>query len=345
MEGVASEAASLAGHLQLSNLCWIYDSNTVTIEGHTDLAMSEDVATRFKAYRWNVVRLADANDTEGFARAVEIFRATKDRPTLIIVDSIIGYGAPHKQNTAAAHSDALGAEEVKLAKRFYGWPEDAQFLVPDGVYESFRDGIGRRGRAERDGWIKTFEAYKSAHAQAAREVETLLHGKLPEQWDRELPTFPPDEKGLATREASGKVLGAIAKTVPWLIGGAGDLAPSTKKRGAALHFGLRTAQAGGNCCAGREHAKLGAVRSAGSALSRGDSSAKRESPRHGRSWRRDWLGPLCRSRRNDHWHASFRRLGARSGLDAKIRIYCRAGIAGCQRSDCHAPESLRKHPQ
>jgi len=252
MEGVASEAASLAGHLQLSNLCWIYDSNTVTIEGHTDLAMSEDVATRFKAYRWNVVRLADANDTEGFARAVEIFRATKDRPTLIIVDSIIGYGAPHKQNTAAAHSDALGAEEVKLAKRFYGWPEDAQFLVPDGVYESFRDGIGRRGRAGRDDWIKTFEAYKSAHAQAAREVETLLHGKLPEQWDRELPTFPPDEKGLATREASGKVLGAIAKTVPWLIGGAGDLAPSTKTAfadakaleaddpgGRVMHFGVR----------------------------------------------------------------------------------------------------------
>src|SRR5262249_3156988 len=221
-------------------------------EGHTDLAMSEDVATRFKAYRWNVVRLADANDTEGFARAVEIFRVTKDRPTLIIVDSIIGYGAPHKQNTAAAHSDALGAEEVKLAKRFYGWPEDAQFLVPDGVYESFRDGIGRRGRAERDGWIKTFEAYKSAHAQAAREVETLLHGKLPEQWDRELPTFPPDEKGLATREASGKVLGAIAKTVPWLIGGAGDLAPSTKTAfadakaleaddpgGRVMHFGVR----------------------------------------------------------------------------------------------------------
>ncbi len=140
MEGVASEAASLAGHLQLANLCWIYDSNTVTIEGHTDLAMSEDVATRFKAYHWNVLRLQDANDTAGFARAVEIFRRTEDRPTLIIVDSIIGYGAPHKQNTAAAHSDALGEEEVRLAKRSYGWPEDAQFLVPDGVYECFRNG-------------------------------------------------------------------------------------------------------------------------------------------------------------------------------------------------------------
>jgi len=252
MEGVASEAASLAGHLQLSNLCWTYDSNTVTIEGHTDLAMSEDVATRFKAYRWNVVRLADANDAEGFARAVEIFRATKDRPTLIIVDSIIGYGAPHKQNTAAAHSDALGTDEVKLAKRFYGWPEDAQFLVPDGVYESFRNGIGRRGRAVRDDWIKTFEGYKKTHAQTACEVETLLQGKLPEQWDRELPNFPTDEKGLATREASGKVLDAIAKTVPWLIGGSGDLAPSTKTAfadaksleagepgGRVMHFGVR----------------------------------------------------------------------------------------------------------
>ena len=252
MEGVASEAASLAGHLQLSNLCWIYDNNTVTIEGHTDLAFSEDVATRFKAYRWNVVWLQDANDTAGFARAVEIFRATKDRPTLIIVDSIIGYGAPHKQNTAAAHSDALGAEEVKLAKRFYGWPEDAQFLVPDGVYESFRDGIGRRGRALRDDWSKTFAAYKSLDAQAAREVETLLQGKLPEQWDRELPNFPAEEKGPATRDASGKVLDAIAKTVPWLIGGAGDLSPSTKTAfpgakaleaddpgGRVMHFGVR----------------------------------------------------------------------------------------------------------
>ena len=252
MEGVASEAASLAGHLRLSNLCWIYDSNIVTIEGHTDLAMSEDVATRFKAYRWNVLRLTDANDTEGFARAVEIFRGTKDRPTLIIVDSIIGYGAPHKQNTAAAHSDALGAEEVKLAKRFYGWPDDAQFLVPDGVYDSFRNGIGRRGRAGREEWIKTFAGYKKSHAQAAHEVETLLQGKLPQQWDRDLPTFPADEKGLATREASGKVLGTIAKTVPWLIGGAGDLAPSTKTAfadakaleadepgGRVMHFGVR----------------------------------------------------------------------------------------------------------
>jgi len=252
MEGLASEAASLAGHLQLANLCWIYDSNTVTIEGHTDLAMSEDVATRFKAYHWNVLRLQDANDTAGFARAVEIFRRTEDRPTLIIVDSIIGYGAPHKQNTAAAHSDALGAEEVKLAKRSYGWPEDAQFLVPDGVYECFQNGIGRRGRALRDEWVNIFAAYKKQNPQAGREVETLLKGELPDNWDDELPAFPANEKGLATREASGKVLNTIAKTVPWLIGGAGDLAPSTKTAfsgaqaleagtpgGRTMHFGVR----------------------------------------------------------------------------------------------------------
>ena len=252
MEGVASEAASLAGHLQLANLCWIYDSNTVTIEGHTDLAMSEDVATRFKAYHWNVLRLQDANDTAGFARAVEIFRRTEDRPTLIIVDSIIGYGAPHKQNTAAAHSDALGAEEVRLAKRSYGWPEDAQFLVPDGVYECFHNGIGRRGRALRDEWVNIFAGYKKQNQQAGREIEILLKGELPDHWDAELPAFPADEKGLATREASGKVLNAIAKTVPWLIGGAGDLAPSTKTAfagaealeanapgGRVMHFGVR----------------------------------------------------------------------------------------------------------
>ena len=163
-----------------------------------------------------------------FARAVEIFHRTKDRPTLIIVDSIIGYGAPHKQNTAAAHSDALGAEEVKLAKRSYGWPEDAQFLVPDGVYECFHNGIGRRGRALREEWVNSFAAYQKQHPQAGREVEILLKGELPDNWDGELPAFPADEKGLAPREASGKVLNAIAKTVPWLIGGAGDLAPSTK---------------------------------------------------------------------------------------------------------------------
>jgi transketolase len=251
---VASEAASLAGHLGLGNLCWIYDSNTVTIEGHTKLTFTEDVEKRFKGYRWNVLRVRDANDTAAFAEAAKTFRRTKDRPTLIIVDSIIGYGAPHKQNTAAAHSDPLGEEEVRLTKRFYGWPEDAQFLVPDGVYNQFRENIGRRGRALRDDWQELFAAYSREFPQAAREVEQLLSGALPEGWDKDLPAFPVDDKGIATRDASGKVLNAIAEHVPWLIGGAGDLAPSTKTNftfngagqlepdtpgGRDMHFGIR----------------------------------------------------------------------------------------------------------
>jgi transketolase len=254
MEGVASEAASLAGHLELANLCWLYDSNTVTIEGHTKIAFTEDVETRFKAYRWNVLRVRDANDGQALAEALKTFRRATDKPTLIIVDSIIGYGAPHKQNTAAAHSDPLGVEEARLAKRFYGWPEDAQFLVPDAVYGRFRDGIGRRGRALRDDWEKIFAAYKKDHPQDAGEIERLLSGELPGQWDADLPTFPTDEKGIATREASGKVLNAIGQRLPWLIGGAGDLAPSTKTNftfdgagavepdspgGRTMHFGIR----------------------------------------------------------------------------------------------------------
>jgi transketolase len=252
MEGVASEAASLAGHLGLANLCWIYDNNTITIEGHTALAFSEDVESRFKGYRWNVLHVGDANDRAAVADALRKFNDTKDKPTLIIVNSIIGYGAPHKQNTAAAHSDALGDEEVRLAKRFYGWPEDAQFLVPDGVYESFRDGVGRRGQKLHSDWTKLFASYKSEHSQAAREIEMLLAGDLPPRWDADLPAFAADAKGLATREASGKVLNEIAKTVPWLVGGSGDLSPSTKTAfdkaesleastpgGRIMHFGVR----------------------------------------------------------------------------------------------------------
>jgi transketolase len=252
MEGVASEAASLAGHLGLANLCWIYDNNTVTIEGHTDLSFSEDVEARFKGYRWNVLHVRDANDRASIAAALEQFQAARDRPTLIIVNSIIGYGAPHKQNTAAAHSDPLGEEEVRLAKRFYGWPEDAQFLVPDGVYDCFRDGIGRRGQKLHDDWTKLFASYQSEHPQSAREIETLLAGDLPPEWNAGLPSFAPDTKGLATRDASGRVLNQLAKTIPWLIGGAADLAPSTKTAfdnatsleadspgGRIVHFGIR----------------------------------------------------------------------------------------------------------
>jgi transketolase len=252
MEGVASEAASLAGHLGLSNLCWIYDNNTITIEGHTDLTFSEDVEGRFKGYRWKVARVRDANDRAAIAAALKAFHGTNDRPTLIIVDSIIGYGSPHKQNTAAAHSDALGEEEVRLTKRFYGWPEDAQFLVPDGVHDNFRDGIGRRGREQRDDWMKRFTTYKNEHPQSGREIETLLAGELPPQWDTGLPIFPTDAKGVATRDASGKILDQVTKTIPGLIGGAGDLSPSTKTAfdnatgleaenpgGRIMHFGVR----------------------------------------------------------------------------------------------------------
>jgi transketolase len=254
MEGVGSEAASLAGHLGLANLCWIYDNNTVTIEGHTDLAFSEDVESRFKGYRWNVVRVSDANDKAQIRKALTAFRRTQDRPTLVILDSIIGYGAPHKQNTAAAHSDALGEEEVRLAKRSYGWPEEAQFLVPDGVYDSFRDGIGKRGGALSHTWQTKFEAYPRGHSDLAAQIDQLLSGVLPQGWDRELPSFPPSEKGMATRDASGKVLNAIAERIPWLLGGAADLAPSTKTKlsfegagnlepgqpgGRNLHFGVR----------------------------------------------------------------------------------------------------------
>ncbi|WOJ91295.1 transketolase [Methylocapsa polymorpha] len=254
MEGVGSEAASLAGHLRLSNLCWIYDSNHITIEGATALAFSEDVGKRFEAYHWRVLHVADANDAEAFAQAVEAFKATSDRPTLIIVHSIIGYGSPHKQNTAAAHSDALGAEEVRLTKRAYGWPEDQTFLIPDGVYSHFQNGIGRRGRELRAKWSQIFSAYKEAHGESFREIELILSRRLPEGWDKDLPSFAPDAKGIATREASGQALNAIAKRVPWLLGGSGDLAPSTKTKltfagtgsleaddpgGRNFHFGVR----------------------------------------------------------------------------------------------------------
>jgi transketolase len=254
MEGVSAEAASIAGHLRLSNLCWIYDNNTITIEGHTELAFGEEVATRFLAYGWQVLRVADANDVHAIASALETFLQSSDRPTLIIVNSIIGYGAPKKQNTAKAHSDALGEDEVKGAKRAYGWPEDAQFLVPVGVKEAFRAGIGARGAelfAQWEGFLRAAKENDPEHAEA---IAAFLEGRLPEGWDRDIPVFPADAKGLATRESSGKVLNAIAPRVPFLLGGSADLAPSNKTKlefegagtlspfepgGRNIHFGVR----------------------------------------------------------------------------------------------------------
>jgi transketolase len=254
MEGISNEAASLAGHLMLGNLCWLYDNNSITIEGHTELAFSDDVAARFLSYGWNVERVGDANDGERLAEAIENFRRTKDVPTLIIVDSHIGYGAPHKHDTSAAHGEPLGAEEVRLAKRNYGWPEDSTFLVPDGVREHFRAGIGRRGREHREAWSARLTAYRAAFPDLADEIECLQQDALPKGWDSAMPRFPADAKGIATRDSSGKVLNEIAAHYPWLVGGAADLAPSTKTRltfeaagdfeaekygGRNLHFGIR----------------------------------------------------------------------------------------------------------
>jgi transketolase len=254
MEGVSSEAASLAGHLKLSNLCWIYDSNRITIEGETDLAFSEDVALRFRSYGWNVVSVGDANDRDSLRAALDVFAKTSDRPTLIIVQSRIGYGAPTKEGHHSAHGEPLGDAEIAGAKKNYGWPEDAKFLVPDGVYEHFQQGIGARGRAAREAWIKLFNDYSQQFPELADQLQRMQHRELPDGWDRDLPTFPADAKGLATRDSSGKVLNALAKNYPWLIGGSADLAPSTKTRltfegagdfeanhygGRNFHFGVR----------------------------------------------------------------------------------------------------------
>ncbi len=254
MEGVSGEAASLAGHLKLSNLCWIYDSNRVTIEGNTDLAFSEDVASRFLAYRWNVTRVADANDIDCIAAAIEVFQGCEDRPTLIVIESHIGYGAPHKQDTSAAHGEPLGEEESRLAKRRYGWPEDAKFLVPEGVVANLRAGFGERGKALRAAWEARFADYARCYPELADQIERMQRRELPGGWDVDLPIFPTDAKGLASRDSSGKVLNAIGARYPWLIGGSADLAPSTKTRleldgagefeasnygGRNLHFGIR----------------------------------------------------------------------------------------------------------
>ena len=254
MEGITGEAASLAGHLRLANLCWIYDNNRITIEGHTSLAFSEDVATRFIGYGWNVTRVGDANDLTMLDRAFDTFEKTTGRQTLIIVDSHIGFGAPTKQDTHAAHGEPLGEEEIRLTKRFYGWPEDAKFLVPDEVREHFAEGIGRRGASLREAWLAKFEEYTKSFPELADRLSRMQRRELPEGWDKDLPVFPADAKGVAGRDASAKVLNAVAKNVPWLIGGSADLAPSTKTRltfdgagdftaenyaGRNFHFGIR----------------------------------------------------------------------------------------------------------
>jgi transketolase len=254
MEGISGEGASLAGHLRLANLCWIYDNNQITIEGNTALAYSDDVATRFMGYGWNVTRVGDANDLEMLERAFRTFKNEKERPTLIIVDSHIAYGAPNKQDTSGAHGEPLGEQEVRLTKRHYGWPEEAKFLVPDGVREHFQAGMGARGQALRDAWMARFEEYKKQYPEMADLGYRMLRRELPEGWDQGLPTFAADPKGIATRDASGQVLNALAKNVPWLLGGSADLGPSCKTRltfegagefsaenfaGRNFHFGIR----------------------------------------------------------------------------------------------------------
>ena len=254
MEGVAAEAASLAAHLKLSNLCWIYDNNKITIEGHTEWAFSEDVATRFIGYGWNVTRVGDANDLDMLERALTTFKQEAGRPTLIIVDSHIAYGSPNKQDTHAAHGEPLGEEEIRLTKRNYGWPEQEKFLVPNGVREHFQQGMGRRGHEARAAWMAKFEEYKKLFPQLANHLSDMQQRQLPKGWEKEIPVFPTDAKGVAGRDASAKVLNALANHVPWLLGGSADLAPSTKTRltfegagdftatsrgGRNLHFGVR----------------------------------------------------------------------------------------------------------
>ena len=254
MEGVASEAASLAGHLKLSNLCWIYDNNRVTLDGPAEWSFSEDVMTRFKGYGWNVAQVTDANDLDLLARGYDNFLKSKDRPTLIVVDSHIGYGSPHKQDSYEAHGEPLGEAEVKLVKKNYGWPEDAKFLVPEGVYDQFKNGVGKRGAEARAAWNAKYEEYKKQFPQLADQLNKMQSGQLPDGWDKDLPSFPADPKGMATRESSGKTLNALAKKIPWLVGGSADLAKSNKTnltfdgagdfypeqyRGRNVHFGVR----------------------------------------------------------------------------------------------------------
>ena len=252
MEGVSSEAASLAGHLGLDNLCWIFDNNHITIEGDTSITFTEDVAARFLAYGWNVLRVSDANDTHRIEQALRAFRRMHDRPTLIVLDSHIGYGSPNRQGKAAAYGEPLAEEEMRLSKRYYNWPEDAKFLVPPEVYGHFARLLCARGSAARGEWLKLFDAYRLKYPVLAAEVDMIQRRELPHGWDRNLPVFPADAKGLAGRDASAKVLNALAQNIPWVLGGSADLAPCTKTilsgagdfqaktpGGRNIHFGVR----------------------------------------------------------------------------------------------------------
>jgi len=254
MEGVTSEAASMAGHLKLANLCWIYDNNTISIEGHTELAFSEDVQTRFEGYGWNTLHVADANDTEALARAIEVFKRTDDAPTLIVVDSVIGYGSPHKHNTAAAHGEPLGEDEIKLTKKAYGWDENSSFLVPDDARTWLRDALVERNASDYEAWQAALSALEDQQPDLADELQRMRAGEMPEQWQDNLEAFDTDAKGIASRASGGKVLNAFAAKIPWLLGGSADLSPSTKTNltfdgagsfsadnysGRNLHFGIR----------------------------------------------------------------------------------------------------------
>ena len=254
MEGISSEAASIAGHLGLDNLCWIYDNNHITIEGNTRITFTEDIAARFLGYGWNVLRVGDANDLERIEHAFDVFRQTKGRPTFIILDSHIGYGSPNRQDTPEAHGEPLGEEEVKLTKRSYGWPEDAKFLVPDGVYDHFKQGIGVRGADLHKKWTELFGSYRAKFPALATEIDQMQHRALPDGWDKNLPSFPADAKGMAGRDASSKVLNVLAQNIPWFLGGSADLGSSNKTlltfpgagqfepdnyAGKNLHYGIR----------------------------------------------------------------------------------------------------------
>ena len=254
MEGLSSESASIAGHLKLSNLCWIYDNNHITIEGSTSLAFSEDIAARFLAYGWNVLRVADANDLHMLDQALKTFHKTIDRPTFIIVDSHIAWGSPNKQDTESAHGEPLGEEEIRLTKKYYGWPENAKFLVPDGIYDHFHNTLGTRGGILRDSWLALYDRYQQEYPELADHLYKMQHRKLPDGWDNDFTTFSTDSEGMATRDSSGQILNALAKNYPWLVGGSADLSPSTKTHlkydhvgdfeadnysGKNFHFGIR----------------------------------------------------------------------------------------------------------